>query len=152
MHVEGKIVHLMEGLVADVALVRFVATVGQLVILVIPLLMESFATEFADEWLVASVNSRVRVEGRRSIECLSACVAFVGLLGGVDYFVAAQCGRLSETFAADLADEWSSSGMNRHVSGQIVVGVEYFATFLAGESLLLPTRSTGTRTWSSAVR
>lgn len=79
VHVKGKIVHLMKGLVADVTLVRFVAAVCQFVVFVVSLLMESFATEFADEWFVSGVNSCVRVQGGRSIECLSASVAFVRL-------------------------------------------------------------------------
>lgn len=61
MHVKGKIVHLMESLVAYVALVSFVAAVRQLVVLVVALLVESFAAKFAYKRLVASMNSSMRV-------------------------------------------------------------------------------------------
>lgn len=80
VHMEGEIVHLVKGLVADVALVSLVATVCQFMVFIIAFLVESFATEFANKWFVASMNSSVRIEGGRTIESLSACVAFVGLL------------------------------------------------------------------------
>lgn len=64
VHVEGQVIDLMERLVADATLIRFLPAVRQPVVLVVPLLMEPFSTEFADEGLVASVDARVRVQGR----------------------------------------------------------------------------------------
>lgn len=52
----------MEGLIADVAFVRFVAAVREFVILVVALLVESFAAEFANERFVAGMNARMRVQ------------------------------------------------------------------------------------------
>lgn len=64
VHVEGQVIDLMERLVADATLVRFLPAVRQPVVLVVPLLMEAFSTEFADEGLVAGVDACVRVQGR----------------------------------------------------------------------------------------
>lgn len=80
VHVEGEIVDLMESLVAYVALVGLLAAVRKLVIFVVALLMESFATELTHKWFVASMDAGVGVQGGRSIEGLAACLTFVRLL------------------------------------------------------------------------
>lgn len=97
--------------------------------------MESFATVFADVRFVAGMDASVRIQCGRTIECLVADVAFMRFVGRVDDFVATQCGRLAETFAADFAYEWPGTGVNGHVSRQVVVSVEYFAAFLTREHL-----------------
>lgn len=104
-------------------------------ILVIALLVESFAAVFADVRFVAGVDASVRIQCGRTIESLVANVAFVRLVGRVDDFVAAERGRLTETFAADFAYEWPGTGVDGHVSRQVVVSVEYFAAFLTGKHL-----------------
>ena len=51
MHVKGQVVDLVEGLVADDALVGLLHAVCQLVILVVALLVETLAAKLADERL-----------------------------------------------------------------------------------------------------
>jgi hypothetical protein len=51
----------MEGLIANITLVSFFSVVRELVILVVALLMETFATEFADEGLIVGVNACVSI-------------------------------------------------------------------------------------------
>jgi len=92
----------MESFMAHSALVRFFHTVRKLVILVIPLLMKSFATVFARVRLVPGVYPRVRVQRRAPVERLAANGARVRLFFGVYDLVATQRGRLSEAFAAHL--------------------------------------------------
>lgn len=54
--------YLVERLVADIALVSLLSAVGQPVVLVVALLVESLPTKLAREWLVAVVNSHVSVQ------------------------------------------------------------------------------------------
>jgi hypothetical protein len=61
VHVESKIVDLVESLVADGTLESLFPTVGQLVIFIIPFLMKSFATVLANEGLVPIVYPYMRV-------------------------------------------------------------------------------------------
>lgn len=75
--------YLMEGLVADVTLVRLLHAVRQFVVLVVALLVEPFAAVLARVRLVAGVYSRVRVQRRASVERLSADRARVRFLLGV---------------------------------------------------------------------
>lgn len=51
--------------------------------------------------------------------------------------MSAESGGLAEAFAADFADEWACSGVDWHVAGEIVVGVEHLPTLGAGEGFLL---------------
>ena len=127
VHVEGQVVHLVEGLVADDALVGLLAAVGQLVVLVVALLMEALAAELADERLESGVDAHVRVERRAAVERLAARVTLVRLVGRVDDLVAAQGRRLPESLAAHLADEGPRARVHRHVARQVVVSVEHFA-------------------------
>lgn len=106
-------------------------------ILVVALLMKALAAKLADKRLKIGVYSRVGVQGRATIESLSAGHAFVRLLGGVNDLMPAESARLPKTFAADFADERPGARMHRHVSRKIVVRVENLAAFRAGESLLL---------------
>lgn len=77
VHVEGQVVDLVEGLVANVALVSLLSTMCQTVVLVVAFLMESFPAEFADERLVTSMDSCMRVERRRSVEGFTTRQAFM---------------------------------------------------------------------------
>ena len=54
--------YLVECLVADVALVSLLSAVGQPVVLVVALLVESLPTKLAGERLVAIVNPHVSVQ------------------------------------------------------------------------------------------
>lgn len=137
VHVEGEIVDLVEGLVADDALVGLFDAVRQFVVLVVALLVESLAAVLADERLESGVNAHVSVERRRAVERLAASRALVRLLRRVDDLVAAQRRRLPEALAADLADERTGPRVHRHVTRQIVVGVEHFAAVGARENAAL---------------
>ena len=54
----------MEGFIADFALVLLLPRMSQFVVLVVPLLMESFSAKFADPRLVALMDSEMRVQRR----------------------------------------------------------------------------------------
>lgn len=90
VHVEGEVVDLMESFVADDALVSLFNAVRQLVVLVVALLMKTFAAVLTDKRLETSVNADVRVERRRPVKGFAAGRALVGLLGRVDDLVAAE--------------------------------------------------------------
>lgn len=137
VHVEREVVDLVERLVAYVTLVRLFAAVRKLVILVVALLVEAFIAVLADERLEVRVYAPVRVQGGATVESFAAGRALVRLLRRVDDLVPAQGARLAEAFPADLADERPGARVHRHVSGQVVVGVEHLAAFRAGEGLLL---------------
>lgn len=79
VHVEGQVVDLVEGLVADGTFVLLLAAVGQLVVLVVPFLVKAFAAKFADEGLVARVDADVSVERGAAVEGFAALVAFMRL-------------------------------------------------------------------------
>lgn len=130
---ECEIVDLMESLVADDAFVGLFHTVRQFVVLVVPLLMETFAAVLTHERLESGMNSDVRVEGGGTVESLTACGALVRLLCRVDDFVPAKSGRLPESFATDFTDEWTSARVNWHVPGQIVMRVKDFAAIRTGK-------------------
>ena len=93
----------MKRFIADIALVRLLSTVGQSVVLVVALLVETLATELALERLVPVVNPHVSVQSGAPVERLSTNLTLVRLLIGVDDLVTAESGRLSEAFATDLA-------------------------------------------------
>lgn len=63
VHVEGEIVHLVESLAAQGALVGLFAAVGQFVVLVVALLVEALSTGLAYEWFHPGVDASVSVEG-----------------------------------------------------------------------------------------
>lgn len=151
MHVKGQIVDLMERLVADVALIGLFATVRQLVILVVPLLMEPLAAVLADERLVIGVDAPVGVQCRASVKSFAACRTFVRLLRCVDDLVPAQGARLAKALATDLADERSSSRVNWHVSSQIIMCVEHLPTFGTGERFLFVRRVEFVVPWSGTL-
>ena len=92
--------------------------------------MKSLPTVLASERFHSGVYANVRVQGRTPVESFSASRAHVRLLFGMDDFMSAQSGCLSETFAAYFAYKWSRSGMHRHVPGQIVVRVESLSAIL----------------------
>lgn len=153
VHVKGQVVDLVEGLVADVALVGLFAAVRQPVVLVVALLVETLAAVLAREGLVVCVDSYVGVQGRATVEGLAAVVTLVRLLLGVDYLVTTQSARLAKALVADLADEGPGSGVHGHVTSEVIVGVEDLAAlrayvglllsrvlFLRGRVLLLPAR------------
>lgn len=135
MHVEGEVVDLVEGLVADGTPELLLLRVRQLMVLVVSLLVESLAALFAGEGFETVVDSQVSVERRRSIEGLSTRLALMWLLRCVDDLVSTEGTRLPESFIADLTDERTSPRMHRHVSRQIVVRVERFSTLRTDERL-----------------
>lgn len=67
-------------LVTDAAFVGLFAAVGQLVVLVVPFLVEALAAELAREGLEACVDTRMRVQSRAAVECFAASVTSVRLL------------------------------------------------------------------------
>lgn len=79
VHVEGQVVDLVEGFVADAAFVRLLPAVGQSVVLVVAFLVEPFTTELADERLVTSMDPGMSVESRRSVKRFPASQTFVWL-------------------------------------------------------------------------
>ena len=95
----------MERLVAHIALVRLLSAVGQSVVLVVALLMESLPTELALERLVPVVYPHVCVQGRTPVEGLSTHLTFVRFLVCVDYLVPAQGRCLPEAFSTNLPQE-----------------------------------------------
>lgn len=64
VHMKRQIVYLVESFVANTALVRLLAAVSQTVVLVVALLVEALAAEFADERFVSGVYSRVSIQRR----------------------------------------------------------------------------------------
>lgn len=64
VHVKSEVVDLMEGLRADSAFISFFPAVGEFVILIIALLMEAFATIFANERLISGVDPGVSIQRR----------------------------------------------------------------------------------------
>lgn len=137
VHVKSEIVDLVEGFVADVALVGLFTAVRQLVIFVVALLMKTLAAELADKRLEIGVDARVGVQGGAPVEGLAAGHALVRLLGSVDDFMSTEGARLPETLATDLADERPGARVHRHVSRQVVVRVEHLPAFRACKGLLL---------------
>jgi len=129
VHVERQVVDLVECLVAHVALVGFFPRVGELVVLVVSFLVEAFPTKLAHPRLVVLVYPDVGVESGRPVEGFATCVAFVWLFGGVDDLVATEGGGLAKPFATHLAYEGSGPRVHRHVSGEVVVGVEDLPAF-----------------------
>lgn len=106
---EIQIVHLMECFIAYVAFVCFVFAVGELMIFVVPLLMESFTTKFTNVRLISGVYSGVGIQRGRSVKCFIADVAFVGFVGRMNYFVATQSRCLAKSLSTYFADKWSGS-------------------------------------------
>lgn len=137
MHVEGQIVNLVKRLITDAALVRFLATVCELVILIVALLMKTLAAELADKRLEIGMYACMGIKGGTTIEGLATRHALVRLFSGVDDLVPAKSARLTETFTANLADKWSSARVYWHVSRQIVMRIEHFPAFRTSKSLLL---------------
>lgn len=74
----------MKGLVADLALERLLARVGQAMVLVVALLMEALAAELAHPRPVAGVDAHVRVQRRAAVEGLAASAALVRFFVRVD--------------------------------------------------------------------
>ena len=133
VHVEGEVVDLMEGLVADDALVGLFDAVRQFVVLVVALLVEALAAVLAHKRLESGVDPDVRVEGGGSVKSLAARGAFVRLFRRVDDLVPAQGGRLAESFPAHFAHKRTGARVDGHVPRQVVVGVEDFAAVRTGE-------------------
>ena len=133
---KGEIVNLMEGLPADLTLEGLLIVVRQLVVFVVALLVEALAAKFALVRLVAGVDAHVGVQRGAPIEGLAAVDALMRFLRRVDDLVAAKGGRLAKALSADLADEGPGAGVHRHVSRQVVVGVEDLAALRTGEGLV----------------
>lgn len=133
VHVEGQVVDLVEGLIADGALVLFLPAVRQLVVLVVSFLVEAFPAELAHKWFIPCVDPDVSVESRTSVERFSTLVAFVRLFLRVDDLVSAQRAGLPESFTAHLTYEGPGPRVHRHVSGKIVMRIKNLSTHFAGE-------------------
>lgn len=136
VHVESKVVDLVEGLIANGALERFLSAVGEFVIFVISLLVKAFPTVLTDKGFVPIVDPDMSVQSGAPIKRFSTGLTLVRFLGGVDDFMATEGGGLSKPFAANFANEGPCSGVNGHVSGQVVMSIEHFPTFQAGEGLV----------------
>ena len=137
VHVKCEIVNLVERLVTDDTFVGLIDAVGQFVILVIALLVETLAAVFAYKRLESGVNAHVRIERRRPVERFTARRTLVRFLGRVNNFVTAQSRCLPESLTAHFADERPGSCMHWHVSRQIVMGVEHFTAIGAGKNAIL---------------
>ena len=97
----------MECLVAHIALVSLLSAVGQSVVLVVALLVETLSTELALERLEPVVYPHVCVQGRTPVKGLSTHLTFVWLLIGVDYLVPAQGRSLPKAFSTNLPQDMS---------------------------------------------
>ena len=74
---KGKVINLMERLVTDIAFDSFLSAVGKFMIFIISLLMEAFATDFANKGFVTVMNANVSVERGATIESFPTCLTFV---------------------------------------------------------------------------
>jgi hypothetical protein len=137
VHVEGQIVDLVEGLVADFAFEGLVPTVRQLVILVVALLVEAFPAVLADERFVAVVDTNVGVERGAPIKGLPAGLTLVRFFRRVDDFMSAERRGLAKALPANFANERPSSRVDRHVAGQIVMSIEDLSALLTSEGLVI---------------
>lgn len=133
VHVESQVVDLVEGLVADRALVLLFPAMCQLVVLVVSFLVEAFPAELADKRFVPCVDPHVSVERRTSVEGFPTLVAFVRLFLCVDDLVSAQRAGLPKSFPAHFTHEGPGPGVHRHVSGQVVMRIKNLSTHFAGE-------------------
>jgi len=79
----------------------------------------------------------VCVERGAAVEGFAARLAFVRFFGRMNDLVAAERGRLAETFTAHFTDERTRAGVYRHVPRQIVMGVENFAAIGASKNAVL---------------
>ena len=148
--------YLVKSFIANVTLVGLFTRMSKTMILVISFLMESFPTKFTYPWFVSVVNPHVSVESRASVEGLATSQALVRLLICVNDLVTTQGRGLSESFPTNFAHKRSSSCklrirmtkssrpdntldtcMHWHVSGEVVVSVEYFPTLRTREGFLL---------------
>lgn len=136
VHVKGQVVDLVERFITDDTLERLFPAVGQLVILIVSLLVETFPAVFANEGFVAVVNADVRVQGGRAVERFATGATLVRFFGSVDNLVATKGRRLAKPFPTNFADEGSRPRVDGHVSRQVVVGVEHFAALETGEGLV----------------
>lgn len=137
VHVKGEIVDLMKRLVADGTLVGLISAVRQLVVFVVSLLMKALSTVFANVRFVTGVDTSMGVQCRRAVKRLSTRLTFMWFLRRVDDLVSTQSGRLTESFATDFADERTCTGVDWHMAGEIVMGIEHFTTLRASKRLLL---------------
>ena len=71
--------HLVKSFVANAALECLLTRMGQSVVFVVALLMESFATKFAHPRLVAHVNSHVSVQSGAAVKSFATSGTFVRL-------------------------------------------------------------------------
>ena len=109
---------------------------GEFMVFIVPFLVKTFATIFTNERLVASVDSRMSVEGGAPIKSFTACIALMWFLSCVNDFMTTQSGCLTETFTADFTHKRSGSCVYGHVPGQVVMGIEHFPTFRTHETFL----------------
>lgn len=99
----------MKRFIANGALVGLFPRMRQSVVLVVPLLMESFPAELADPGPIALVYSHVGVECGAAVERLATSAALVGLIVRVNDLMTAQGRSLPEPFSADLANKGTST-------------------------------------------
>ena len=99
----------MKCFVANVTLVGLFSGMSESVILVVALLMEPLATVLTHPGFVAIMDPHVGVEGGASVEGLATGHALVRLLIGVDDFVSAESGGLTETLPTNFTNKRSGS-------------------------------------------
>jgi len=104
-------------------------------VLVVALLVKPFPTELTDPWLESRVDADMSVESRGPIETFATSIASVRLLLCMDYLVSAEGTRLTKSLPAYLANEWSGSCVDWHVSSQVVMGIENFPTVITFKNL-----------------
>ena len=79
VHVERQVVDLMKRFVADSTFELLLGGMRQLMVLVVALLMEAFATDFTVPRLVILVYAHVRVQCGRAVKRLTTDAALVWL-------------------------------------------------------------------------
>ena len=96
------------------ALELFFLGVSQSVILVVSLLVKSFAAVFTDERLDPLMDPHVRIEGRGTVKRLATRATNMRLFCGVDDFVPTQRRRLSKPLIAHLHQRTESIYDSQH--------------------------------------
>lgn len=133
-------------LVAEVALVRFVAGVGQHVPLQLILVTVAFATLCATEWLLL-VKSLMGLHVLEECKIFSTVRAFVWLLPCVDNEVLLQVAAESKGLATLIATVWLVLTVNAHMQLQHRAVAKTSATVSALQRFLVYLVTIDTTSW-----